>query len=82
VRRLGLAADVDLGGKRVTLRGDRATVYVVARAWGSEFYTWCDIPEARAIESYPDAVSAIQAGLRRASARPSADPAPTSDDAP
>jgi hypothetical protein len=79
--RLGLSADVELGGKWVTLRGDRATIYVVAGAWGSEFYTWCDIPEARAIERYPDAVSAIQAGLRRSSALRSPDSAPMSDDA-
>jgi hypothetical protein len=46
---------------------------VVEAAWGTHYYTWCDDPAERAVQSFPDPVQAIQAGLRRASGLPEAE---------
>jgi len=63
---LNLEGDLALSGRWVTLQGECSTVYVLAMPWGAPYYTWCDAPQARAVEVYWDAVEAIQAGLRRA----------------
>ena len=67
---LGLQGELSLGGRWVTLRGERCRVYVVEAAWGTHYYTWCDDPAERTVQSYLDPVQAIQAGLRRAAGRP------------
>lgn len=56
----------DLSGRWVKLRGKKYDIYVVELAWGAGYYTWCDHPRGRTVESYQDAVAAIEAGLRRA----------------
>jgi hypothetical protein len=70
---LGLQGEVSLGGRWVMLRGERCAVYVVEAAWGTHYYTWCDDPAERAVQSFPDPVQAIQAGLQRASGLPGAE---------
>jgi hypothetical protein len=70
---LGLQGEVSLGGRWVMLQGERCAVYVVEAAWGTHYYTWCDDPAERAVQSFPDPVQAIQAGLRRASGLPRAE---------
>jgi hypothetical protein len=65
---LGLGGQVVLSGRWVTLEGERGRVYVAEARRDGGFYTWCDIPTARAVEHYPDATTAIVAGLRRAAA--------------
>ena len=71
LRLLSLPGEADLGGRWVKLQGERGAVYVVEAAWGHGYYTWCDVPEERAVERYRDPVEAIQAGLRRARHCPS-----------
>jgi hypothetical protein len=66
---LGLTAEVELQGRWVRLAGDRGTIFVTASAWGDSYYTWCDIPDQRAVQRYSDPVEAIRAGLSRASHR-------------
>lgn len=68
LRRLGLHGEVALGGRWLTLRGERCSVYVTYVP-GDGYYTWCDDPDARAVEAYPDPEAAIAAGLRRARRR-------------
>jgi hypothetical protein len=63
---LGLAGEIALGGRWVTLRGERCRVYLVEAEWRDVYYTWCDDPRERAVETYPDPETAIRAGLRRA----------------
>jgi hypothetical protein len=63
---LHLDGEIALGGHWITLRRDGHAVYVVEAAWGGGYYTWCDDPRERSVESYPDPVTAIRAGLRRA----------------
>ena len=69
LRRLGLDGRVGPSGRWVELEGERCRVYVAASPRNSEFYTWCDDPEERAVEHYQDPVEAIEAGLRRAAER-------------
>ncbi len=57
-----------LDGHWLTLQGERCAVFV-AWASGDAYYTWCDDPDERAVEAYPDPVTAIGAGLRRAARR-------------
>jgi len=64
---LGLQGEQSLDGRWVKLHGERCAVYVVEATWGNGYYTWCDDPQARAVEFYRDAHTAIKAGLRRAS---------------
>ena len=75
---LGLQGELSLGGRWVTLRGERCAVYVVEAAWGTHYYTWCDDPAERTVQSYLDPIQAIQAGLRRAAAPPG--PGPTTQE--
>ena len=70
LRQLGIVAEVELGGRWVAIRGERATSYVVEAGWGPSFYVWCDIPEDRSVERYRDSIAAVQAGLRRAGGGP------------
>ncbi len=65
----GLVGEIASGGQWLTFEGERCTVYVVAATRGTAYYTWCADPQERAVECYPTATAAIQAGLRRA-ARP------------
>ncbi len=66
VRELGLDAAISPGGRFVRLDGERGAVYVAEASHGGGFITWCDLPSERVVERYPDATTAIQAGLRRA----------------
>jgi hypothetical protein len=66
LQQLGITADVELGGRWVAIRGERATAYITEAGWGDSFYVWCDLPEERAVERHRDPIAAIQAGLRRA----------------
>ena len=68
LRSMGLDGEITLGGRWVKLQGERCSVYVVEAAWGAGYYTWCDVPEERAVQYYADPAAAIQAGLRRARA--------------
>jgi hypothetical protein len=70
---LGLQGEVSLGGRWVMLQGERCAVYVVEAAWGTHYYTWCDDPAERAVQSFLDPVQAIQVGLRRAARQPDAE---------
>ena len=63
---LGLQGEIALSGRWIRLNGERCPVYVIEEAWGVGYYTWCDDPQARTVEFYRDAATAIQAGLRRA----------------
>lgn len=63
---LGLTAVVELEGRWIRLAGDRGAVFITASAWGDSYYTWCDLPDERAVQRFNDPVEAIQAGLRRA----------------
>jgi hypothetical protein len=63
---LGLGAEVEMEGRWVRLTGDRGAVFVTASAWGESYYTWCDLPDERAVQRFSDPVEAIQTGLRRA----------------
>ncbi len=65
----GLEGEIASGGQWVTFAGERCTVYVVEATWGPAYYTWCADPLERAVECYPTATAAIQAGLRRAAQR-------------
>lgn len=73
LRTLGLDGQVGRSGRWVTLDGERRRVYVAEAPRRGGYYTWCDDPAERAVEHYPDPVSAILAGLRRASHRPTAE---------
>lgn len=64
---LGLEGELSLSNRWARLQGEQCWVYVAEAAWGSGYYTWCDDPNARAVEFYHDPKEAIQAGLRRAS---------------
>lgn len=66
LQHMNLQADIDLAGRWARLQGQHCVVYVVELAWGAGYYTWCDHPCARTVESYSDPLVAIQAGLRRA----------------
>ncbi len=66
LREMGLDAVVSLGGRLARIDGERGAVYVAEASHGRGFITWCDIPSERRVERYPDATTAIQAGLRRA----------------
>ncbi len=68
---LGLDGDISLSGRWVTLQGERCLVYVLEGPWGAGYYAWCDDPDERVVERYPDPTEAILAGLRRASRRDS-----------
>lgn len=63
---LGLDGEVALGGRWLTLQGERCRVFVAQTAVGEGFFTWCDDPEQRAVEGYADPRQAIEAGLLRA----------------
>lgn len=69
LRTLGLDAEVGLGGRWLTVLGQRCPVYVVQATVEGRYYTWCDDPEERAVEVYRDPREAIAAGLRRATRR-------------
>ncbi len=66
LRARGLDAEISLAGRWAEFRGERCRVYVFEAARGGGYYTWCDDPDARTVESYPDPDAAIAAGLRRA----------------
>lgn len=68
LRALGLTGEVAHEGRWINVQGQRCTVYV-AESRGRGYYTWCDHPEARAVQSYRDPAEAIEAGLRRAERR-------------
>ncbi len=68
LRALDLIGEVVHGGRWVIVQGERCSVYV-AESSGRGYYTWCDHPEARAVQSYRDPTEAIEAGLRRAERR-------------
>ena len=70
LEQLGITASVELDGRWVAIPGERGAVHAIEVGWGSNFYVWCDIPEERAVRRYADAMTAIQAGLRRAGGRP------------
>ena len=70
LRQLGIAAEAELSGRWVAIRGERATAYVVEAGWGTSFYVWCDIPADRSVERYRDPIEAVQAGVRRAGGGP------------
>ncbi len=63
---LGLAGEVALGGRWVTLEGARCRVYVVMTDRGNGYYGWCGVPGDRTVAAYTDATTAILDGLRRA----------------
>lgn len=63
---LGLEGEVSLGGRWVKLQSPCGAVYVAEAVSATQYYTWADVPGARTVEYYPDPVTAIQAGLRRA----------------
>ena len=65
LRSLGLAGEISLAGRWLKLPGERCPVYVV-EATGGGYYTWCDDPDARAVQSYLSPTEAIRAGLQRA----------------
>ncbi|MDQ3855771.1 MAG: hypothetical protein M3281_05175 [Chloroflexota bacterium] len=69
LRTLEIEGEVSLAGRWVKLHGEKCDVYVVEASDHRGYYTWCDDPAERAVESYGDPVEAIQAGLRRASLR-------------
>ncbi|MGI8587980.1 MAG: hypothetical protein ACR2M0_09885 [Chloroflexia bacterium] len=62
---MGLQGEWSLGGRWLKIEGECCPVYVVESAWGAQYYTWCDTPAARAVETYPDPAEAIRAGLAR-----------------
>ena len=66
LQQLGLEGEQRFEGRWVKLQGERCSVYVIEAEWGKGYYTWCDDPQARTVECYPDALRAIRAGLRRA----------------
>ena len=66
---LGLQGEIAPSGRWVKLQGDLCLVYVVQAVSGAAYYTWCEDPRERAVEFYQDPFAAIQAGLKRASAR-------------
>ncbi len=66
LREMGLDAAVSPGGRFVRIAGEQGAVYVAEAAHGRGFITWCDVPSERRVERHPDAMTAIQAGLRRA----------------
>lgn len=63
---MGLDGEIALADRWIKLQGERCAVYVVERAWGGGYYTWCEDRQARAVEFYLDPIMAIKAGLRRA----------------
>lgn len=63
---LGLAGAITMGGRRITIQGERCAVHVFATAGGDRYYTWCDDPRERTVEVYADPAMALRAGLRRA----------------
>lgn len=66
LRALRLDGEVSASGRWVRLMGERCAVYVAEGSRESGYYTWCDDASARSVEVYPNATSAIEAGLRRA----------------
>lgn len=70
LRRLGLSGRVDASGRWLTLDGEGCRVFVAEARRGGAYYTWCDDPNERVVEHYPDPTAAILAGLRRAAGRP------------
>ncbi len=67
LRARGLAAEVSLAGRWVTLRGERCAVYLFETLSADGYLTWCDDPDNRTVEYYRSPDEAIQAGLQRAS---------------
>lgn len=65
LRTLGMDGEIALGGRWVTLRGERFPVYVIETTTG-EYFTWCDDPAERTVKAYSDPRAAILAGLKRA----------------
>ena len=63
---MGLDGEIALADRWVKFQGERCAVYVVERAWGGGYYTWCEDRQERAVEFYLDPIMAIQAGQRRA----------------
>lgn len=66
-----------LGGRWLTMQGERCAVYVAETATG-EYFTWCDDPVERSVKAYGDPRQAILAGLQRAAGPGAA--APTKPD--
>ncbi len=66
---LGLDGETALDGRWVMFPGERCRVFVAEAAWGRAYYTWCDDPRAQTVETYPDPIAAIEAGLQRAARR-------------
>ncbi len=63
---LEIAAETALGGRLAKLQGERCAVYVAEGPRATGFYSWCDLPQERAVKHYDDPVEAIEAGLARA----------------
>lgn len=72
LRGLGLSGRVDPSGRWLTLAGEGCRVFVAEAPRSGGFYTWCDDPDERVVEHYPDPTAAILAGLRRAARQPAA----------
>lgn len=68
LRALDLIGEVASGGRWIKVQGQRCSVYV-AESSAQGYYTWCEHPEARVVQSYADPTEALRAGLRRAERR-------------
>ncbi len=68
LRDLGLNGHISLGGRWLTLAGDRCRVFVVESPRGG-YFTWCDDPDERTVLFLRDARTAIECGLGRATER-------------
>jgi hypothetical protein len=66
LRALGLDAEIEMSGRWAKLRGERCPVYVIEAASSTRYYSWCECPRERSVESYTEPMEAIRAGLRRA----------------
>jgi len=64
-QQLGLSIETSQSGRWVRLHGQQGDVYVVSAAWGHDYYTWRDEPDAAVSPPYRDPIEALQAGLRQ-----------------
>jgi hypothetical protein len=65
---LGIAAEVSLSGRWARIQREQCLLYIVEALSGTRYYTWCDHPQERAVQVYPEPRQAIRAGLRRCAA--------------
>lgn len=63
---LNLRAELELSGRWARISGERCAVFVVEAPGDNQFYTWCALPDLRAVERYDDPIVAIRQGLWRA----------------